>query len=132
MVTPNRVVALLTPAFAALAGYVATWVAEHFPGTDIDQGALEEIFIAGALIGLAPAAQWLRGWQKYEEREAEQEHAVELANAGAGGTAGTAADEAEEDDYDYEVDDAYESDAEDLDDLEDELFADEQLAEGRS
>jgi hypothetical protein len=82
--TPNRIVAVLTPlVFAPLAGYIASWVAENFPGVEVSQSSLEEIFIAGALIGLAPAAQWLHGWQKYEAREAEVENAIRLAVAGA-------------------------------------------------
>ena len=69
--SPNRVVAVATPLiFAPLAGAVTAWLAEHFPGFNVDQDALEEIFIAGALIALAPAAQWLHGWQKYEARQA--------------------------------------------------------------
>jgi hypothetical protein len=69
--TPNRIVAILTPlVFAPLAGAVAAWVAENFPGVEVSASSLEEIFIAGALIALAPAAQWLHGWQKYEAREA--------------------------------------------------------------
>jgi hypothetical protein len=82
--TPNRVVAVLTPlVFAPLAGAVAAWLAEHFPGFSVDQNALEEIFIAGALIALAPAAQWLHGWQKYEARQAEMERDVAVAEAAA-------------------------------------------------
>jgi hypothetical protein len=77
----NRVVALGTPLFAAAAGWVATWLADNVPGVSIDEGALEEIFIAGALVALAPAAQWLNGWQKYEARQAEAQQAVEIANA---------------------------------------------------
>jgi hypothetical protein len=77
----NRVVALATPLFAAAAGWVATWLADNVPGVSIDQGALEEIFIAGALVALAPAAQWLNGWQKYEARVAEVQQALEIANA---------------------------------------------------
>jgi hypothetical protein len=69
--TPNRIVAILTPlVFAPLAGAVAAWVAENFPGVEVSASSFEEIFIAGALIALAPAAQWLHGWQKYEAREA--------------------------------------------------------------
>jgi hypothetical protein len=77
----NRVVALATPLFAAAAGWVATWLAENVPGVSIDQSALEEIFIAGALIALAPAAQWLHGWQKWEARQADTQQALEIANA---------------------------------------------------
>lgn len=79
----NRVVALLTPLFATAAGGVATWIAENFPGVEVSQGALEEIFIAGALVALAPAAQWLHGWQKFEARQADREHDVALAEAAA-------------------------------------------------
>jgi len=81
---PNRVVALLTPlVFAPLAGACAAWLAEHFPGVEVDQGSLEQIFIAGSLIALAPAAQWLHGWQKHEARQAELERDVALASAAA-------------------------------------------------
>ena len=79
--SPNRIVALLTPlVFAPLAGAIATWVAENFPGVEVSSSALEEIFIAGALIALAPAAQWLHGWQKWEEREANAAAAAEEAD----------------------------------------------------
>jgi hypothetical protein len=77
----NRLVALATPLFAAAAGWLSTLLAENVPGVTIDQGALEEIFIAGALVALAPAAQWLHGWQKYETRQAEAQQAIEIANA---------------------------------------------------
>jgi hypothetical protein len=77
----NRVVALLTPVFAAAAGWLATWLADNVPGVSIDADALEEIFIAGALVALAPAAQWLHGWQKWEARQADAQTAVEIANA---------------------------------------------------
>ena len=77
---PNRIVALLTPlVFAPLAGAIAAWVAENLPGVEVSSGALEEIFIAGALIALAPAAQWLHGWQKWETREAEAAAAADEA-----------------------------------------------------
>jgi hypothetical protein len=80
---PNRIVAVLTPlVFAPLAGAIASWVAENFPGVSVSESSLEEIFIAGALIALAPAAQWLHGWQKFEAREADTENAVRLAVAG--------------------------------------------------
>jgi hypothetical protein len=77
--SPNRIVAFLTPlVFAPLAGVISTWAAENLPGVEISQGAMEEIFIGGALIALAPAAQWLHGWQKFE-----QQREANLAVAGA-------------------------------------------------
>ena len=82
--SPNRIVAVLTPlVFAPLAGAVTAWLAEHFPGVEVSSSSLEEIFIAGALIALAPAAQWLHGWQKFEARQADAESAIGLANASA-------------------------------------------------
>jgi hypothetical protein len=124
----NRVVALATPLFAAAAGWVATWLAENVPGVSIDQSALEEIFIAGALIALAPAAQWLHGWQKWEARQADSQQALEIANAApptliaveAGGNGGFFDESGEFDEID-------ELDAlGDLDEFDEELLAEEQ------
>jgi hypothetical protein len=124
----NRVVALGTPLFAAAAGWVATWLAENVPGVSISQDALEEIFIAGALIALAPAAQWLHGWQKWEARQADAQQALEIANAAP---PTLIAVDASEDggffDESGEFDELDELDAlEELDDLDEELLADEQ------
>jgi hypothetical protein len=124
----NRVVALATPLFAAAAGWVATWLADNVPGVSIDQGALEEIFIAGALVALAPAAQWLNGWQKWEARQAEAQQALEIANAAP---PTLIAVEADTDvgffDDSGEFDELDELDAlEDLDDLDEELLAEEE------
>jgi hypothetical protein len=80
--TPNRIVATLTPVFALAAGACATWLADHFPGINVSADALEEIFIAGALAVLAPALQWLYGWQKHEQREAEAMIRADQAEAG--------------------------------------------------
>ena len=86
--SPNRLVVLLTPlVFAPLAGAVAAWLADHIPGYQVDQSALEEIFIAGALIALAPALQWLNGWQKHEARQADLERDLALAAAASPVTA---------------------------------------------
>lgn len=137
--SPNRVVAVLTPlVFAPLAGAIATWIADNLPGAEISASSLEEVFIGGALIALAPAAQWLHGWQKYEARKAEQEHAVELATAPAVAAAAATAPAIEE--FDAAEAEGLEDlaeleDMEDFDELDDlevldeELFADEQLAE---
>jgi len=97
--SPNRLVALLSPVFALAAGACSVWLAEHFPGLDVSADALEEIFIAGALAALAPALQWLYGWQKYEQREAEAQLAADKAEAGVPDVAVTVAAE-EPDDFD--------------------------------
>ena len=138
--SPNRVVAVLTPlVFAPAAGAITAWIANNIPGAEISAQNLEEVFIGGALIGLAPAAQWLHGWQKYEARKADQETAVELATAPAtvlgAGVAPEVADQAEDfeaEDFEPSEAEDFEEDFDEVDDLEmldEELFADEQLAE---
>jgi hypothetical protein len=117
--SPNRVVAVATPlVFAPLAGAVTAWLAEHFPGFNVDQSSLEEIFIAGALIALAPAAQWLHGWQKFEARQADiaTDVAVEAKPAPEAFTASASNEPTELDELE-DLDDL--ESLEDLDDLED-------------
>jgi hypothetical protein len=122
VLTPNRIVAVLTPlVFAPAAGAVAAWVAKHAPGVDLSKEELTNIFIAGALIAIAPALQWLHGWQKYEARQAEADTAVEIANAAAatGVLAMSAAaepEEAEDDGGAYDELDALEAAGEDDED----------------
>jgi len=80
--SPNRIVAVLTPLlFAPLAGSVSALAAEYFPGLDVPSSALQQIFIAGALIAFAKAAQWTHGWQKYEAREAESSASADQLDA---------------------------------------------------
>jgi len=134
--SPNRVVAVLTPlVFAPAAGAVTAWVAENVPGVQISQSRLEEIFIAGALIALAPAVQWLHGWQKYEAREAHAQQAVDIANAAPGTAFEQELDADQFDEFDElgefgefdqfdELDELEEVEA--FEDLDDEQFADEQ------
>ncbi len=104
--SPNRIVAILTPVFALAAGTCATWLAEHFPALDVPASALEEIFIAGALAVLAPALQWLYGWQKFEAREAEAQVAAEKAESGVPDVAVmVTTDDADDDDELEDLDD---------------------------
>jgi len=106
--SPNRIVALLTPAFALAAGWSATWLADNVPGMSVSADQLQAVFIAGALAVLAPAAQWLHGWQKYEERMVAADQVASLEDAVV------AASEPDLDDLDLPDDD-------DELDLEDEL-----------
>jgi hypothetical protein len=83
--TLNRLVVLLTPlVFAPAAGWAASAIAKYAPGVDVSQDDIQKVFIAGALIALAPAAQWLHGWQKHEARQAAAEQAVETGLASGG------------------------------------------------
>ena len=107
--SPNRIVALTTPAFALAAGWAATWLADNVPGMSVSADQLQAVFIAGALAVLAPAAQWLHGWQKYEERMVAADQVAALEDAVV------AESEPALDDLDLPDDD------DELDDLEDEL-----------
>ena len=64
----NRIVALITPAAALAAGWAASWLADNVPGIGVTKENLQAVFIAGAVAVLAPALQWLHGWQKWEVR----------------------------------------------------------------
>ena len=136
--SPNRVVAVATPlVFAPLAGAVSAWLAKHFPGFNVPQEHLQQIFIAGSLIALAPAAQWLHGWQKWEIQQAQTEAAVEVATVGAEAEpptiqvdvnqdAGSDEDEgfASDEDEGFEVDDDFGLD--EFDDFDEDLLGDEE------
>jgi hypothetical protein len=69
--SPNRIVALVTPICALAAGWAATWLADNVPGMNISRENLQAVFIAGAVAVLAPALHWLYGWQKWEQRNEE-------------------------------------------------------------
>ena len=124
--TLNRTVALLTPlVFAPLAGAISTWAANNLPGVTLPPDKIEEVFIAGALIALAPAAQWLHGWQKYEARE---DHALVAASTGFNSTSVvTETPEEDLDLLDEEVEDLDLDELDDFDEFEDtSIFEDEQ------
>lgn len=88
---PNRIVALLTPGAAILAGASAQWLTEHFPGiaelTGADEITLTAAFLAGAGAVVLAAYKWLDGWQAHEGRVVvnleDDEIAAELARAEA-------------------------------------------------
>jgi hypothetical protein len=124
--TLNRIVALLTPlVFAPLAGVISTWAANNLPGVTLPPDKIEEVFIAGALIALAPAAQWLHGWQKYEAR---QDEALLAASTGFNTTSVVAEAPVEEDLdlLDEEFEDLDLDELDDFDEFEDtSIFEDE-------
>jgi hypothetical protein len=120
--TPNRIVALITPVCALAAGWAASWLAENVPGIDVSQDNLQAIFIAGAVAVLAPALHWLHGWQKWELRNDEAiiaaQHGFPDATAAVAVDDGGAVEEATADfSDDGDVDDY--DDLVDFDDLED-------------
>src|SRR3954447_17517187 len=95
---PNRLVALITPVCALAAGWAATWLAQNVPGVTISADQLQPVFIAGAVAVLAPAVQWLYGWQKYEARAAEAEQVAGVVDAATAAPAAEAFEELPEDD----------------------------------
>lgn len=124
----NRIVAMLTPVAALLAGITADWLARHAPGVKVEAAAFEEIFVGGLAAVVAPALVWMLGWQKHEAREAAAAERAEAADL-ALGTPPTAPDDVDLDldddldaDFDLDIDEglADEADLEDEDDLEDE------------
>jgi hypothetical protein len=61
----ERVVALLTPVFAAAAGWVSTEIAKLIPGLGIPRDQLVAVFVGGATIAAGSALKWLHGRQKF-------------------------------------------------------------------
>ena len=62
MLTPERVVLLLTPILAGLSGWLVQLIAQHFPGTPhLDEVELTAIFAAGVLAAVTAVWQWAKG-----------------------------------------------------------------------
>jgi hypothetical protein len=65
----NRVVALLTPVFAAAAAVGSAWLTKHFPGLPTpSSGQILGVEIAGATAAGGAALSWLKGHQQWEAR----------------------------------------------------------------
>src|SRR4051812_19997196 len=116
---PNRIVALLTPVIAIAAGAAASWLADNV-GIDVSQGELQTVFVAGLLAVLAPAAQWLHGFQKYERHQQDLDHDALQADAEAATRASAVTGAAGDGDYGDE-DDGYEDDGYEDDGSDDDL-----------
>jgi hypothetical protein len=126
--SPNRIVALITPLCALGAGWAATWLADNVPGVDISKESLQAVFIAGALAVLTPAIQWLHGWQKYEERNDQALAAAATGFGMAGAAAAPAAAPPEEFSEALGLDDDFAEfdDIDDFDEFEDTSVADDE------
>lgn len=76
--TVSRAVVLLTPVFAALAGYVATQ-ALRLPGAPVlDAGQMTVVFVAGAGAAGGAAVKWLHGRSKHEVQAVGHAQALEM------------------------------------------------------
>ena len=68
MLSISRVVTLLTPVFAGLAGWIATLIADNFPGAPaLDATELTAVFVAVALTAGQTASTWLKGRALWEQ-----------------------------------------------------------------
>jgi hypothetical protein len=61
---PNRVIAILAPVLAPVVGAFSSWLASKWP--DIPKSDLNEIFLAGAIVAVAPALQFMHGQLKWD------------------------------------------------------------------
>jgi hypothetical protein len=65
----GRIVVLLTPVFAGVAGTIASWAAQNLPGGPaLDSAELTAIFVAGAGAATSAVLAWLKGRREHEAR----------------------------------------------------------------
>lgn len=64
----ERVVALLTPLFAALAGVITSAAGQLVPGVTLNPADVTALFIAGSTAAAAAALKWLHGRQKFVQQ----------------------------------------------------------------
>jgi hypothetical protein len=67
----GRFVALFTPVFAIVAGWLAGLVADHVPGAHLDPTQTATFMVAATTSALAAGLHWLHGWQQHERLVAE-------------------------------------------------------------
>jgi hypothetical protein len=73
----ERVVAALTPVFAAGAGWVTSVVGNNIPGVHIPSGWVAALFSTGAAAAAAAALKWLHGRQKFVNFTTDSEHVIQ-------------------------------------------------------
>lgn len=62
----GRFVAILTPVFAIVAGWIAGLIAQAVPGAHLDQNQIVAFMTAAAASAIAAGWKWLQGWQQHE------------------------------------------------------------------
>ena len=118
---PNRVVALTAPLIAPLAGAFAAWLSRSFPGLEVPEEAVEEVFLGVAALVFGLAFQFNHNRYKWDELVERQ--SVEAAPATATDPLIDAAqDDDAADEGDEPVEDELEFEDEDLDFEADEDF----------
>ncbi len=81
---PNRVVALVTPLAAPLAGAFAAWLSQEFPEVKASPEAVEEVFIAVSALVVGLALQFNHNRYKWDAMQAESAAAADAGLGGAG------------------------------------------------
>jgi hypothetical protein len=66
----GQFVAILTPFFALLAGWLAGIVAKAVPGVTLDKNQIIAFMVAVTTTALGAGYKWLTGWQEHERRVA--------------------------------------------------------------
>lgn len=95
----ERVVALLTPAFAALSAAGTGWLSRHFPGLPhLNPTDTTALMVAGATAGAGAALKWLHGRAQFTRSAAALEALIksEVAKATANQQAAPALDDIED------------------------------------
>ncbi|HTP20591.1 MAG TPA: hypothetical protein VMJ65_13355 [Solirubrobacteraceae bacterium] len=67
----GRLVAILTPFLAILAGGISGWVARTFPGVHLDTGQIVAFMVAGTTAVLTAGFKFMAGWQQHEQNVAD-------------------------------------------------------------
>lgn len=62
----SRFVAILTPVFAVVAGWLAGVVAQIVPGAHLNQNQIVAFMTAAAVSAITAGWKWLQGWQQHE------------------------------------------------------------------
>jgi hypothetical protein len=108
MIPVNRLVALLTPAFAAAAAAGSAWLLKHFPGLPVPSTAeLTAVEALGATAAGSAAVKWLHGHQACEKRLSDAERDAKHLAAQLG-TAAPSLDKLPDALFDHAVSDAEE------------------------
>jgi hypothetical protein len=77
VIPTNRLVALLTPVFTAVAAVGTAWLGKHFPGLPVPTKTQVVVYEGlGASAALGSALKWLHGHQKYEAIVADTEQTI--------------------------------------------------------
>lgn len=129
---PNRVVALVTPLAAPLAGAFAAWLSQEFPEVKASPEAVEEVFIAVTALVVGLALQFNHNRYKWDAMQAEPAAAAHAGLGGAGSLdvgplagVGVEEDAADLEEPDALLDDELDDDDIDADDDDDILDEDE-------